>query len=62
MERPTNYNLASEDYYIQFCDMLKLLYDYNFITELITRFQIVLVLSDLTDGCVHKIIGRLCIS
>ena len=38
MERPTNYNLASEDYYIQFCDMLKLLYDYNFITELITRF------------------------
>ena len=49
MERPTNYNLASEDYYIQFCDMLKLLYDYNFITELITRFQFVLVLSELTD-------------
>jgi hypothetical protein len=30
MERPTNYNLASKDYYIQFCDLLKLLYDNNY--------------------------------
>jgi hypothetical protein len=54
MERPTKYNLASEDYYIQFCDSLKILYEYALITNLTnTKLQIVLVLFELTDGCVH---------
>ena len=54
MERPTKYNLASEDYYIQFCDPLKLLYEYALIPNLTkTKLQIVLLLSKLTDGCAH---------
>jgi len=56
MGRPTKYNLVSEDYYLQFCHQLKLLYDYNLITKLtklLTVLLIVLLLSVLTDGCVH---------
>jgi hypothetical protein len=44
MERPTKYNLVSEDQYLQFCNYLKLLYDYKLITKL-------------TNDCVTNCLG-----
>lgn len=64
MERPTKYNTVSEDYYLQFCDKLKLLHAYNLISKLTNNCIIICLGTVSTDRwlCSLKMIGRLCFS